>query len=145
MPRSTGGVPPIGAGERLSPARKSDHRDKAIGQRVRQFRVGAGLSQERLSELLGVTFQQVQKYETGANRIAATRLLDIAAVLGVPIIQFYQGLIAPGSDAAGREGIPEAADMLLHFSAITRPGWRSIALRAVREIAAIEVEIDSAR
>jgi transcriptional regulator with XRE-family HTH domain len=51
-----------------------------------------GMSQERLGELLGLTFQQVQKYEKGMNRIGAGRLFDIARILGVPIDYFYEGL-----------------------------------------------------
>lgn len=51
-----------------------------------------GMSQERLGELLGLTFQQVQKYEKGLNRIGAGRLFDIARILGVPIDYFYEGL-----------------------------------------------------
>ena len=50
------------------------------------------MSQERLAELLGVTFQQVQKYEKGVNRIAASRLYDIAGSLSVPVGHFYEGL-----------------------------------------------------
>ena len=52
--------------------------DRRLGQRLRARRLEAGLSQERLAELLGLTFQQVQKYEKGVNRIAASRLFDIA-------------------------------------------------------------------
>jgi transcriptional regulator with XRE-family HTH domain len=52
------------------------------------------MSQERLGELLGLTFQQVQKYEKGINRIGAGRLFDIARILGVPVDYFYEGLAA---------------------------------------------------
>ena len=51
-----------------------------------------GMSQERLGELLGLTFQQVQKYEKGVNRIGAGRLFEIARILGVPIFYFYEGV-----------------------------------------------------
>jgi transcriptional regulator with XRE-family HTH domain len=57
------------------------------------------MSQEKLGQLLGLTFQQVQKYERGVNRISAGRLFEVARVLGVPISFFYEGLSAPASVA----------------------------------------------
>ncbi|MBI1251979.1 MAG: helix-turn-helix domain-containing protein [Alphaproteobacteria bacterium] len=75
--------------------------DRRIGQRVRMRRLELGMSQERLAELLGVTFQQVQKYEKGVNRIAASRLFFIADSLAVPISHFYEGVASRRSAAAG--------------------------------------------
>src|ERR1044072_3677753 len=66
--------------------------DRKLGQRVRTRRLEIGMSQERLAELLGVTFQQVQKYEKGLNRIAASRLFDIAAALDMDVCAFFDGL-----------------------------------------------------
>lgn len=57
--------------------------DVAVGKRIRAFRLARGLSQEKLGEALGLTFQQVQKYEKGTNRIGASRLIDIAETLNV--------------------------------------------------------------
>lgn len=82
--------------------------DKKIGQRVRSRRLEIGMSQERLAELLGVTFQQVQKYEKGVNRIAASRLFDIAASLEMPAARFFEGLTSRTSGVA--EARPEFAD-----------------------------------
>ena len=65
--------------------------DGHVGARVRLRRVILGLSQEKLGESIGVTFQQVQKYEKGLNRIGAGRLMKIAEVLGVPVSFFYEG------------------------------------------------------
>ena len=59
--------------------------DKHVGSRIRTRRLLVGLSQEKLGEGLGITFQQVQKYERGANRISASRLQQASRVLGVPI------------------------------------------------------------
>ena len=73
--------------------------DKEIGSRVRMRRMLIGMSQEKLGEMLGLTFQQVQKYEKGTNRISVSRLLDISNVLGVGIHYFYEGLT--GGKAAG--------------------------------------------
>ena len=61
-----------------------------VGSRVRMQRLVRGMSQEKLGEQLGVTFQQVQKYEKGTNRIGASRLQHIATVLGVPVSFFFQ-------------------------------------------------------
>ncbi len=65
--------------------------DKHVGARVRMRRMLAGVSQEKLGEALGLTFQQVQKYEKGTNRISASRLQNIAKILGVPVSFFFEG------------------------------------------------------
>jgi transcriptional regulator with XRE-family HTH domain len=72
--------------------------DRHVGSRVRMRRMLIGMSQEKLGEALGLTFQQVQKYEKGTNRIGASRLHRIASVLGVPIEFFYED--APHGSAA---------------------------------------------
>lgn len=64
--------------------------DKHVGERVRLARLSRGLSQEKLADAIGVTFQQVQKYENGHNRISASRLYACARYLGVDILYFYQ-------------------------------------------------------
>jgi transcriptional regulator with XRE-family HTH domain len=70
-------------------AKSPDHIDVAVGQRIRIQRLTAGLSQTELAEELGVTFQQVQKYEKGVNRVGAGRLTKIAEVLGSPVSYFF--------------------------------------------------------
>ena len=65
--------------------------DRHVGSRVRMRRMLIGMSQEKLGEALGITFQQIQKYEKGTNRIGASRLHQIARVLGVPIEFLYEG------------------------------------------------------
>lgn len=74
--------------------------DIHVGQKVRMFRLAAGFSQEKLGDALDITFQQVQKYEKGVNRIGAGRLRDIARILSVPISAFYDGLDQPSSSEA---------------------------------------------
>lgn len=66
--------------------------DRHIGKRIRARRIAMGISQEKLGDLLGLTFQQVQKYEKGVNRVGASRLLNIAQILGVEIEYFFVGL-----------------------------------------------------
>jgi len=70
--------------------------DVHVGGRVRMRRMLVGMSQEKLGDSLGLTFQQVQKYEKGANRIGASRLFQISRVLGVPVSFFYEGLSGDG-------------------------------------------------
>lgn len=65
-----------------------------------------GMSQEKLGEALGITFQQIQKYEKGANRIGASRLQQISRVLNTPVSFFFED--APGSPDTGQEGFQEA-------------------------------------
>jgi transcriptional regulator with XRE-family HTH domain len=80
--------------------------DKHVGSRVRMRRVLIGMSQEKLGEALGLTFQQVQKYEKGTNRIGASRLQQIATILGVPVSFFFEG--APGENDA-KAGLADSA------------------------------------
>lgn len=79
--------------------------DVHVGGRIRLRRNMLGLSQEKLGEQLGITFQQVQKYEKGTNRVGASRLQAIASILEVPPSFFFEN--APGAPGAGME---EAAD-----------------------------------
>lgn len=81
--------------------------DKHVGARVRMRRMLAGVSQEKLGEALGLTFQQVQKYEKGANRISASRLQQIAGFLEVPVSFFFDG--APGGEAQPSGGFSDNA------------------------------------
>jgi transcriptional regulator with XRE-family HTH domain len=67
--------------------------DVLVGRQLRARRLDVGMSQERLADELGITFQQIQKYEGGRNRIAAGRLFEFARALGCSILYFYQGAI----------------------------------------------------
>lgn len=71
--------------------------DVHVGRRVRLHRKAMGMSQERLAAGLGLTFQQVQKYERGANRISASKLYEIARIFRVPVGSFFEGLDDPAS------------------------------------------------
>ena len=70
--------------------------DIHVGGRIRAIRKAAGLSQEKLADHLGISFQQVQKYERGTNRISASKLFEAAGLLGVEISDFFAGLNAAG-------------------------------------------------
>jgi transcriptional regulator with XRE-family HTH domain len=81
-------------------SRRANPMDVHVGSRVRLRRMLLGMSQEKLGEHLGLTFQQVQKYEKGVNRIGASRLFDLAKVLGVPV-QFFYDEAPSGAQSAG--------------------------------------------
>ena len=70
--------------------RKSGPLDAMVGARIRMFRINRGMSQSVLAERIGVTFQQVQKYEKGANRVGASRLSQIATVLGISVGELFE-------------------------------------------------------
>ncbi|HEU6442668.1 MAG TPA: helix-turn-helix domain-containing protein [Microvirga sp.] len=88
--------------------------DKEIGTRVRMRRISIGMSQEKLGEMLGLTFQQVQKYEKGMNRISVGRLVDIAKILEVDIHFFFDGIKSgkAGSGFAEEGASPYIADVM---------------------------------
>jgi len=82
-------------------ARKVPHSiDQHVGSRVRMRREMLGMSQSKLADAIGLTFQQVQKYEKGTNRMGASRLMQIANVLRVPVTFFFEG--APGQPKISR-------------------------------------------
>lgn len=91
--------------------------DLHVGARVRMRRKLLGVSQEKLADALGLTFQQVQKYERGANRISASKLFEIARFLGVPPSYFFEGLAA---EAPTGEESP--AEQSLHQFLMTPEG-----------------------
>mgnify|MGYP000875877148 CR=1 FL=1 len=88
-------------------ARRANPLDAHVGSRVRLRRVLLGMSQEKLGEQLGLTFQQVQKYEKGVNRIGASRLFELSQVLGVPIQFFYDEAPMLAGHAAQPYGMAE--------------------------------------
>jgi transcriptional regulator with XRE-family HTH domain len=81
--------------------------DKHVGSRVRMRRMMLSMSQEKLGDALGLTFQQVQKYEKGTNRIGASRLQQISNILQVPVSFFFEG--APNAEHSGRGDAPSPA------------------------------------
>ena len=81
------------------PKKQANPIDAHVGNRMRLRRMLIGLSQERMGEMLGLTFQQVQKYEKGVNRIGAGRLYQIADILSVPVSYFYEGFVGEGDKA----------------------------------------------
>ena len=103
--------------------------DRHVGLRIRMRRKEIGVSQERLAEALGITFQQVQKYERGANRVSASKLWEIAGALRTPIAYFYEGL---GDSDQGQRGASaqdfmlssEGLELMAAFPRILEPAVR---------------------
>jgi transcriptional regulator with XRE-family HTH domain len=100
--------------------------DVHVGKRIRQRRWLAGMTQQRLAELVGIKFQQIQKYETGANRVSASRLWDIAEALDIDVSHFFEGMeTSKTSGASVSKNIPvdligdkEAMDLVRSYYAI---------------------------
>jgi len=79
--------------------------DHHVGQRLRQRRRLLGLTQQKLAEAVSIRFQQIQKYESGANRISASRLWSLSRALDIPVSYFFDGLNGLDHAAPGREGL----------------------------------------
>jgi transcriptional regulator with XRE-family HTH domain len=136
------------------PKKQANPVDGHVGHRVRLRRMLIGMSQERLGELLGLTFQQVQKYEKGINRIGAGRLFEVAGILGVPISFFYEdalsGATAAGGFAEGEEPPPvmeflssgEGLQLSLAFMRIKDAKVRRRILDLVRSLANEDADLN---
>lgn len=129
-------------------SRRANPIDVHVGSRVRLRRMLLGMSQEKLGEHLGLTFQQIQKYEKGINRIGASRLFDLSRVLGVPVQFFYEELPAGGgAQASGLAERPaesyaveflgsrEGLELNKAFARITDPRVRRSIVELVRAFA----------
>jgi transcriptional regulator with XRE-family HTH domain len=120
--------------------------DKEIGTRVRMRRISIGMSQEKLGEMLGLTFQQVQKYEKGMNRISVGRLVDIAKILGVDIHFFFNGIRSGKAEPGFAEeessayiadvmSTPEGLQLIRTFTTIKSPKVRRSIVQLVSALA----------
>ena len=99
--------------------------DVHVGKRVRHRRWLTGMTQQQLAEQVGIKFQQIQKYETGANRVSASRLWDIAEALDVPVSFFFEGLDESEKVAVEKTAVPvdlmgdkEALDLVRSYYSI---------------------------
>lgn len=121
--------------------------DRVVGMRMRLRRRDLKLTQEQLGEKLGLTFQQVQKYEKGVNRVSAGRLFELASVLGVPITYFFEGIneMISGPNLAVAEAEPapilptmdiEAIELVTAFQKIDDKDLRKTLLATIRAAAA---------
>ena len=121
--------------------------DIHVGSRVRLRRMILGLSQDKLGDALGLTFQQIQKYEKGVNRIGASRMFQISQVLNVPVQYFFDDFTT--TDTAGVEGVgeseagdtfmslvnsPEGVQLCRYFARIEDPRVRRRVLELVKTL-----------
>ena len=139
------------------PKKQANSIDAQVGNRVRLRRMLVGMSQEKLGELLGLTFQQVQKYEKGVNRIGAGRLYHVGQILGVPVSYFYEDVMEQGpanSAVANDRATPSAVEFLsssegmqltLAFMRIREPKVRRRVIDLVKTLADGESESQSAQ
>jgi transcriptional regulator with XRE-family HTH domain len=96
--------------------------DLHVGARIRMRRRMQGVSQEKLADALGLTFQQVQKYERGANRVSASKLYEIAATLKSPVSYFFDGLADPTGANAGAADDRTNDEKAVHTFLMTTEG-----------------------
>jgi transcriptional regulator with XRE-family HTH domain len=119
----------------------ADPVDIAVGARIRLLRKVRGLSQQALAEAAGVTFQQIQKYEHGSNRVSASMLARIAKTLGAPVADMFGEMSrAPGAidDVAGLLAEPGALDLLQAYSSLPRGAPRAALVDFVRNLRSVE-------
>ena len=108
--------------------------DVHVGNRIRGRRLFLGMNQESLAKALGLTFQQVQKYEGGANRVSASRLWEIAAILKTPLAYFFPP--KNGEDEAGNyPQDPEGIELVRLYYQIADPGMRQQLFDTVKRVA----------
>ncbi|MFV0298375.1 MAG: helix-turn-helix domain-containing protein [Hyphomicrobiaceae bacterium] len=138
-------------------SRRANPIDVYVGSRVRLRRMLLGISQEKLGERLGLTFQQVQKYEKGVNRIGASRLFDLSVVLEVPIAFFFEDAPADEARVQPASGFAEsgpADNNVLEFlstreglefnrayARIVDPKVRRTILELVRSLASVDEDV----
>ena len=99
--------------------------DAYVGKRIRHCRWLAGMTQQQLAQHVGIKFQQIQKYETGANRVSASRLWDISETLAVPVGFFFEGLEREQAEETTEKALPpdlmgdkEALDLIRSYYSI---------------------------
>ena len=122
------GGPLVGAGKESRPRPIDVH----VGSRIRLRRTLLGMSQVRLGEALGLTFQQVQKYETGVNRVSASRLFDLSRVLEVPVGFFFDDV--PDVVLSRRETL----ELVAAYYRILDPAVRQRVLDLIKSLGSVE-------
>ena len=127
----------------LKPRRGPNIVDVHVGGRIRLRRKLCGMSQEKLADALGLTFQQIQKYERGTNRVSASKLYEAATALGTPVAYFFEGLEGDTKVAENTVGeairslfaTSEGLELARHFARISRHDLRQQVLRLIGVLA----------
>ena len=138
--------PPEDAPEALA---RSASVDEHIGSRIRARRRMLRLTQDELATRIGVTAQQIHKYESGSNRVAASKLFEIATVLNLPISAFFDGLPAPsgdgGAEARAKDRLlldKEILELAMSFDDIEEARLRRVVLRIIKAAAEAQKDKD---
>ena len=120
-------------------AKRSSDVDGHVGRRIRQRRNALVMSQDKLGNALGISFQQIQKYEVGTNRVAAGRLWNIAVALDVEVAYFFPGSpVEPQPTPMPAGALQQRAALVRDFPRISSSGTRAAILSLVREAARAE-------
>jgi transcriptional regulator with XRE-family HTH domain len=114
------------------PKRKPEPIDIRVGENIRSLRLAKGLSQASISHVLGVSFQQIQKYERGTNRVDPVKLGKLARALGVPVERFFE---EPGSTSLATPSEGHAIRMLRALALISDNGTRLSLVQLVETVA----------
>ena len=122
--------------------RRADGADLAVARRIRQRRLELGLTLRQVADLVGVTYRQLHKYETGANRLSVGRLRRLAQALGVEVGHFFadvdpEGRGGPEPDEAGRGQRRMLLELVRHVAGIRDPGHREAICQLARDLAAL--------
>jgi transcriptional regulator with XRE-family HTH domain len=112
--------------------------DAEVGQSIRQHRKNAKMTLQGLADRLGIAYQQVQKYETGVNRVGAGRLMEIAEILAVPVANFFDATHVADEEGSETETAVQGRQMLAAFMRIKDPQKRVTALAYVRSLSDAE-------
>lgn len=119
-------------------------KDKFLGNVIRETRIARGVNQAELGKALGISFQQVQKYEKGINRISASRLHEISEVLTIPVTYFYDELDSKKDVLVQKDAIPHTKEwgiLSSHFFSIKNPKVRQKILSLVKSLNQISEDI----
>ncbi len=127
---------------RNAPQKRSADFEASLGARIRAARVGVGLSQAALAEALGISFQQVQKYEKGADRVAVSTLDSIATVLGVPLVSFLDDETQPPTGKVSE--VREAMAVGANWQRIRNPKLREQFAKLLATLAEEGARIEAA-
>ncbi|MDE2182478.1 MAG: helix-turn-helix transcriptional regulator [Alphaproteobacteria bacterium] len=125
----------ISGGNPTERRKRSRSLDVEVGQSIRLHRKNAKMTLQGLADRLGIAYQQVQKYETGVNRVGAGRLMEIAEILNVPVASFFEPGVTTATVSAESDSTIQGRQLFVSFLRIKDPNKRKQALDYVRSLA----------
>jgi transcriptional regulator with XRE-family HTH domain len=127
-----------GSGSSSDRRKRSRLLDAEVGQSIRQHRKNAKLTLQGLADKLGIAYQQVQKYETGVNRVGAGRLMEIAEILNIPVANFFEAVSGSGEAGGDAAATLEGRQLLVAFLKLKDPQKRKSALAYIQSLSETE-------